>query len=104
MSSDYANGLGAVGVIALALGVGKFQDMLNHRIPIWLGRVSYSLYLVHMPVLYVASQTFAKGAFTIPTTIIVIILSLLIAECMVRMIELSGIRLGKRLAAEQPVG
>ncbi len=45
------NSSGSAVIIAVALGSIKFQKILEHRSLIWLGRVSYSLYLLHIAVL-----------------------------------------------------
>src|SRR6202041_1650044 len=77
---DYIRGVGALGLIALALGSKQFASALNHRILVWLGRISYSLYLVHIPILYVVSQTIGKTWPGLEISLAVILLSLLIAE------------------------
>ena len=43
--------LGAVGLVAAAVGSGWWRRMLERRVPQFLGRISFSLYLVHVPVL-----------------------------------------------------
>jgi len=95
---DYVRGVGAVGLIAVALGVQKIQKALGHKILTWLGHVSYSLYLIHIPILYVLSQTIGATWTLVPLSLAVIILSLGAAELMARYIEKPGIRLGKHLA------
>ena len=97
--SDYIIGVGALGLIALARAVQKFQTVLNHAIPVWLGRISYSLYLVHLPVLFVASQMIGATWPRPLTSILVVALSLAIAELTARFIEFPAIMLGKRLVA-----
>jgi peptidoglycan/LPS O-acetylase OafA/YrhL len=103
----YINGIGALGLIALALGVQKFGNLLNHGVLIWLGRISYSLYLVHTLIFFGVDQTIgglwpglqnspvAKGL----SLLAVIALSLLAADLMARFIEFPSIRLGKKLSA-----
>jgi peptidoglycan/LPS O-acetylase OafA/YrhL len=49
--------LGALGLIVLALNSEWVRWLLQRKIPVFLGRISYSLYLVHIPVLF--SLTFA---------------------------------------------
>ena len=98
--SDYFHGLGALGVIALAIGVPRIAKALAHQIPIWLGRISYSLYLVHMPILYAVSQTFAKSWPPLSVAIAVVALSLLAADLLAKTIEFPFMRLGKRLTVE----
>ena len=51
--------LGAAGVVLAAIGVPPVRAALEARAPQWLGRVSFSLYLIHMPLL--ATLTFMFG-------------------------------------------
>lgn len=51
--------LGAVGIVLAALGSGYAQKALTARLPRWLGKISFSLYLVHVPILQ--SVGFAVG-------------------------------------------
>ncbi len=95
--SYYMNGMGAVALIAVVLSLRQFRDVLDHDVPIWLGRISYSLYLVHLPIIYVVTQTIGDSWSGIQKSAAVIVLSLLAAELMARFIEFPSIRLGKRL-------
>ena len=51
LSSDIAVYASAVLLIVLAQQPGAFRDLLRRRPLVWLGRVSFSLYLVHAPTL-----------------------------------------------------
>ncbi|HEY8911766.1 acyltransferase [Lacisediminihabitans sp.] len=51
--------LGAAGLVLAAIGVRPVRSALESRPSQWLGRVSFSLYLVHMPIL--ATLTFLLG-------------------------------------------
>lgn len=98
---DYLRGMGATILIALSLGVDSFRNALEHRLLIWLGRLSYSLYLVHLPILYIVGQL----AFGWPISlvgVIVIALSFVAAILLSALIEFPSIELGKRLAAKVP--
>lgn len=44
-------GVGASLIIICAMGWPGLRGMLERRVPQWLGRVSYSLYLIHVPLL-----------------------------------------------------
>lgn len=52
-------GAGAAGLILVAIGSPLAERMLSARLPLWLGRISFSLYLVHVPVL--ASVAYLLG-------------------------------------------
>jgi peptidoglycan/LPS O-acetylase OafA/YrhL len=59
MLGDLASVFGSAGLIILALSSGR--SFLEHRGPIFLGRISYSLYLVHVPIiLALANSLFGK--------------------------------------------
>jgi peptidoglycan/LPS O-acetylase OafA/YrhL len=51
--------VGAVGLIVTAIGSDRVGGFLSMRVPQWLGKVSFSLYLVHIPIL--ATVTFLVG-------------------------------------------
>ena len=51
--------LGAAGLVLSAIAVRPVRSALEARPTQWLGRVSFSLYLVHMPIL--ATLTFVLG-------------------------------------------
>jgi len=94
---DYMRRIGAVGLIALALGVQWFSAALNHKVLVWLGRISYSLYLVHLPIIYVVNQTIGESWSIMQTSIVVIALSLFSAHLIAMTIEFPSINLGKKL-------
>ncbi len=91
-------GAAAVGILTLAMTSPAAQRALSRPPLHWLGRVSYSLYLVHVPVL-LASVHLLYGRLPLPAILAVAVaLSLLGAELMFRSIEQPSIRLGRRLA------
>jgi peptidoglycan/LPS O-acetylase OafA/YrhL len=100
---DYMRGAGALVLIALALGVSAFAGALNHKTLLWLGRISYSLYLIHFPLIYAVNQAIGASSSVIAVSSVVIILSLLAAEFINRAIEVPLIKLGKKLCAPIPV-
>ncbi|GGE35337.1 acyltransferase [Agaricicola taiwanensis] len=77
----------AVGVIALAAGASPARNLLNCAPLRWLGRVSYTLYLVHMPVM-LAIFHLADGHLGLaPTTAIAAASVLLASELFYRLFE-----------------
>lgn len=94
-----APGLGALALIALSLASPRATLALESPIPAWLGRVSYSLYLVHVPILVAVVHL---GGDRLPLTalfVVALCLSLGMAEICHRLVERPSIRLGRALSA-----
>jgi peptidoglycan/LPS O-acetylase OafA/YrhL len=51
--------VGCMGIVFLAFGSMRAQALLNGRLGQWLGRISFSLYLVHVPI--IVTMAFALG-------------------------------------------
>jgi len=100
--SNYYNfvwGAGAVLLLVLTVGSGRADRVLSAAPLVWLGRVSYSLYLIHVPLL-VAAVHLADAILPLWLTIALVIpLTLLAAELMYRAVEEPSIRLGRWLTA-----
>ena len=95
---NFVWGLGAVLLLAVVVGSPASDRVLSAPPLVWLGKVSYSLYLIHVPLL-VAAVHLTYGRLPLGVTIpAVIAASLLIAELMHRFVELPSIRLGRVLA------
>lgn len=95
--AGFLTALGACLVIYAALAPGRFERLLLARIPQWLGQVSYSLYLVHVPVLL---TIWYLGRDTLPLTAIVAIAApaaFLTAWGFHQLVERPATRLGRRL-------
>ncbi|MFD1720096.1 acyltransferase family protein [Amnibacterium endophyticum] len=56
--------LGAVGIVVCAAGATRFRTVLEGPVPQFLGRISFSLYLVHLPIL--ATLAFLLGDWNWP--------------------------------------
>lgn len=93
-------GAGAVLLIALVAGCRATARRFEAPPLLWLGRVSYSLYLIHLPLL-VACVHLLSGVLPLPVILcgVVIPLSLLAAEGMYRCTEEPSIRLGQAIVA-----
>jgi exopolysaccharide biosynthesis WecB/TagA/CpsF family protein len=94
---DWATAIGVVLFITAALGSAAVIKVLSHRIPVWLGRISYSLYLVHAVVLlslvHLLYGRVPLGVIWLTT----VVLSLVLATLSYRYIEVPAMALGKRL-------
>jgi peptidoglycan/LPS O-acetylase OafA/YrhL len=82
-------------LILLALDAPAVTRALNHRALQWLGRISYSLYLVHVPILTALFSRMAGQPIWL-FAITGIAASLLAASVMHSLVELPAIRLGQR--------
>jgi peptidoglycan/LPS O-acetylase OafA/YrhL len=103
--------LGATVVVAVAFLWPPFERALTVAPAQWLGRVSFSLYLVHVPIIIGCANIFGPGNW-LPTIAVAIPISLIVAELFARFVEAPAHRLSKRVGsavsarvsrAEQPV-
>jgi peptidoglycan/LPS O-acetylase OafA/YrhL len=97
-SNDLAGVLASVLLILLARQPGPLLAWLRWRGPVWLGKVSFSLYLVHLPLL--AAVVHLLGG-TVSQTVAVALgmaLSLPAAALLHRAVEQPAHRLAKRIA------
>ncbi len=96
--ADWSTGVGALLLIVFCLESPRIKRLLQHRAVHHLGRVSYSLYLVHTTVLYAflhldpspRDSLLVFGAYLLTTA--------LVAELFYRLVEEPAMRLGRFLA------
>jgi peptidoglycan/LPS O-acetylase OafA/YrhL len=87
LASDVAVYIASVLLIVVAQQPGRFQNLLRRAPLVWLGHVSYSLYLVHAPVL-AASVVLLHGALPIWACLVVgMVAALAAAEAFHRLVE-----------------
>ena len=99
-----AYGIGAVGVIVLSLASPGAERVLSMRPSVWLGRISYSLYLFHVVILMAAVHLLFDHV-ALPIIIVgSIATSVIVATLAHRAIELPAMALGRRLAGQNPEG
>jgi peptidoglycan/LPS O-acetylase OafA/YrhL len=93
-------GAGAVLIVGLAFGTPAIDRVLsNQPVLTWLGRISYGLYLVHLPIILTCVHLL-YARLPLPAIFgIAIVLSLGAAEIMHRAVEQPSIALGRKLAA-----
>ena len=92
---DVAAGL----LVILAVGYAPLVRLLEIKPVHWLGRVSYSLYLIHGPLLWAMHGVVPAPVPRVAAVALAVVLSLLAAEPFYRLVERPGIRIGHRLAA-----
>ena len=90
-------GIGGTLLIALSLDSSVAKGFFALRPIEWLGRVSYSLYLIHMPLLYLCLWGLYGELPTFMVYLIALAVIALASEASYRWIELPSIGLGRQL-------
>ncbi|MBK1659125.1 acyltransferase family protein [Paracraurococcus ruber] len=99
MASDIASYIGAVLLIALALQPGRLQTVLRRPCAAWLGRMSFSLYLIHVPLLLSAWHILDDVAAGWVIALVGIMVSLLAAPLMHYLVEEPSRKVARRSVA-----
>jgi peptidoglycan/LPS O-acetylase OafA/YrhL len=93
---DRLVGVGAAIILAGILGSDRMQGWLTNRPLLWLGRQSYSLYLVHVPLLMVVVIAF--GGTVPPVAFGAIVPAIILcAELFRRYVEMPSVAMAQRL-------
>jgi peptidoglycan/LPS O-acetylase OafA/YrhL len=87
----------AVGSIALAVGARSAVEVLSLQPLRWLGRVSFSLYLVHMPVMLAVFHLADRHLGLAETTVLASVAVLVASEVFYRLFEKPSHVLGRAL-------
>jgi peptidoglycan/LPS O-acetylase OafA/YrhL len=85
-------------MIVLAIESRGLCGLLESAVPQYLGRISYSLYLVHLPITLVLVPALIDRVPFALLVVIIIAVSLAAASVMHKLIEIPSIKLGHRLA------
>ncbi len=96
-TADIVITLGALGLIAFGIGSAPLRSVLARRPVVWLGKVSYSVYLIHMVVILVVMRLWVGTVSMWILFAVSIVLTLVAAELLHRWVEIPAIRLGRRL-------
>jgi peptidoglycan/LPS O-acetylase OafA/YrhL len=94
----YIVGIGATLAVALSFGEPVTARAFENPVPRYLGRISYSLYLVHLPILLALMHRFYGAA---PAPVLIaggIGVTFLVADLSNRFIERPSQMLGRRLS------
>ena len=97
MFVDYLRGIGAAMLIALAFSWKEFEKILEAPVLQWLGRVSYSLYLVHWLIIYSIFELFGNYLPLWMNISITVTLSFICAHIMSKFVEYPCINLGRKI-------
>ena len=93
---DRMIGLGAAVVIVAIIGSIRIQGWLTNRPLLWLGRQSYSLYLVHLPVIMIFIIAF-QGQVPLLAVCMVVPAALLLAWAFHHWMETPSVAIAQRL-------
>jgi peptidoglycan/LPS O-acetylase OafA/YrhL len=90
--------VGSALILCAALARGKIEAMLLRRFPRYLGKISFSLYLVHVPVI-LSLTILMHGALSLPVLIAIVVpVSIALAAVFDHFITVPSAALGHRLA------
>lgn len=95
--NEWATVIGASMIIVLSVGSNTLSKFLHNKILLWLGDISYSLYLIHSISILSISYLFYNGTNLILIIFVSLIVSLFISHLMYKYIEIPSIKLGKYL-------
>lgn len=96
----------AVALVTLSLSFNGFAKFFSARVPVYLGKISFSLYLIHVPILCSVTGSIYKTtenylnypATAITTSILTIAICILAAHVFYEYADKQGIILGGKLA------
>jgi len=100
---DMLIGLAAFLIIILCVSSPMISRGLSVRPIEWLGRISYSLYLVHLTVLSVVFHLFYGKANKFVLSAVVVIGSLVLAQLFFMFVEEPSIQLGRKFTARKKI-
>jgi peptidoglycan/LPS O-acetylase OafA/YrhL len=94
---DLVTGFGAVGFLCLTLYNQQVIGFLNNKVINFYGKISYSFYLIHIPIIY--AFVYTCGSFLDPEIMVLIIFitTTLTSTLMYFMVEKKFINLAKQL-------
>jgi peptidoglycan/LPS O-acetylase OafA/YrhL len=95
---DLLRGFGAAALVVASTGRGMWSRILLSRPGVFLGKISYSLYLLHIIVMVAVFQCFANVASPVFLTVLTAVTSLALAAAFHIVFEAPSIRLGRVLA------
>jgi peptidoglycan/LPS O-acetylase OafA/YrhL len=96
--SDLLLGVASCGLILSAISARPLRQVLQHRVPQFLGRISYSVYLLHGTILFAMLNLWYARIGKYELSVLVITGSLLASYVFCIAVEEPASRLGKRFA------
>jgi peptidoglycan/LPS O-acetylase OafA/YrhL len=94
---EFMVAVGSILILCAALAPGRVESLLLKRFPRYLGRLSFSLYLVHVPVI-LALTIFTHGRLPLPLLILIVVpVAIALADGFDRIVTAPSAALGHRL-------
>jgi peptidoglycan/LPS O-acetylase OafA/YrhL len=100
LAREWIIALGVLILFGTVLSSPKMEWVLSRKPLVWLGKISYSLYLVHVVVIMLSVRYLSPPLPLEVTVLLPIVLVLPVASLSYRYIELPSMNLGKRLAGK----
>ena len=100
--NEFTAGIGAVGAVFLTASLPIAHRLLAIAPLEWLGKISYSLYLLHMPVLLAVGHAAPEGAPILAIFLVAFAAALAIAQIVHSCVEQPTIALARRLPTLAP--
>jgi peptidoglycan/LPS O-acetylase OafA/YrhL len=97
LADDILYIVGASAIIVMATESMSLRRMLDARVPQWLGRISYSLYLTHLPVMLAVFPLLERRMAFAPAMALSVAMAFVMAELMHRLVEAPAMTLGRAL-------
>lgn len=96
--TDFISVAGILLLFALVIASKKLSDFLTKKPLLWLGKVSFSLYLIHIPILMLTTIFIGKFIPIEMAFVIVPFVCLILANFVYRFVEVPANNLGKKIA------
>ncbi len=94
----FVAGAASIVLVVLCFADRKVDRHLSGQVSVWLGRISYSLYLIHVPILLFIVHTFYGHAPLLALLLLSAAASFLMAELGHRFVEIPAMKWGGYLA------
>jgi peptidoglycan/LPS O-acetylase OafA/YrhL len=96
--SRYASGLGAALIILAVVAEPRYAAALRRWPLQFMGRISYSFYLVHLPITFFVASYLHRSFGLVASAVIAFLLTIIVACLMFEFIERPGMGLGSKAA------
>lgn len=92
------HGLAAAGIILMCMSGTRSSRWLGHCVPVYFGRISYSLYLAHVVVMTAVVQLLRDTISPVASIVLGVVLAILVADALERFVERPMARIGRNVA------